>query len=201
MAKISKPTAAYLSSPLSGLTDHFLIASPALQDGLFSRSVVYVCAHGDQGALGVVINKPSPLKMEHLFRSIHKETPPMFTDSWLLYGGPIHAMRSFMIHTPVGNWQSSFYVNDKIAVPTPPDIVESLSQQKTLPFKSLATLGCSGWASGQLEEEIARNDWIITPAFSEIIFDLPIAKRYDAALQSIAPSIHSYNLISSVGHA
>ena len=101
MAKISKPTAAYLSSPLSGLTDHFLIASPALQDGLFSRSVVYVCAHGDQGALGVVINKPSPLKMEHLFRSIHKETPPMFTDSWLLYGGPIHAMRSFMIHTPV----------------------------------------------------------------------------------------------------
>lgn len=201
MAKNSKSTITYINSPPLGLTDHFLVASPSLQDGLFSRSVVYICAHNNQGALGVVINKPSPLKMEHLFRSIHKETPPMFADSWLLCGGPIHAMRSFMIHTPVGNWQSSFYVNDQIAVTTSPDIVESLSQQKTLPFKSLATLGCSGWAGGQLEEEITRNDWIITPAFSEIIFDLPLAERYDAALQSIAPGIHSFNLASGIGHA
>ncbi|QRN40828.1 MAG: YqgE/AlgH family protein [Neisseriaceae bacterium] len=180
------------------LSDHFLIATPQITDPYFSHSVVYIFEHNQNGAMGVIINKPSPLKMEHLFKAIEKETPKQFEESWLLLGGPVQIDRGFLIHTPVGNWQSSLLINDNIAVTTSKDIIESLFDEQSM-MKSLATIGYSAWTEGQLESEMNENAWIAIPANQTIMFDLPYHQRYEAALGSLG--IKAYDIMAGVGHA
>lgn len=183
---------------IRSLSNHFLIATPQVNDPCFSSSIVYIFEHNEEGAMGVIINKPSPLKMEYLFKAIDKNTPKQFEESWLLLGGPMQIDRGFLIHTPVGNWQSSLLINDKIAVTTSKDIIESLFEQNIL-MKSLATIGYSAWTDGQLEAEFDKNSWIAIPANQHIMFDLPYHRRYQAALDSLG--IKAHNIMADVGHA
>ncbi|MFH4354065.1 MAG: YqgE/AlgH family protein [Neisseriaceae bacterium] len=178
--------------------DHFLIATPQINDPYFTHSVIYLFEHSPSGAMGVIINKPSPLKMEHLFKAIEKETPKQFREAWLLLGGPIQVDRGFLIHTPVGNWQSSLSINGKIAVTTSKDIIEGLFEENS-PIKSLATVGYSAWEEGQLEAELNENTWITIPVDQTIMFDLPYHQRYEAALNSLG--IKAQNIMAGIGHA
>ncbi|MDH0343843.1 MULTISPECIES: YqgE/AlgH family protein [Chromobacterium] len=185
--------------PLS-LSNQFLIAMPNMADPLFSRSLVFVCEHGEHGAMGLIVNKPSGIAMAQLFDQIDL---PLDGDSLraepIYFGGPVQPDRGFVLHMPVGNWQSSLLVTDDIALTTSKDVLMAVSENHKQPDRMLITLGYSGWSAGQLEQEIADNGWLTVPARPDIIFGLPCEERYDAAMALLGfdPSL----LSTDVGHA
>jgi putative transcriptional regulator len=184
--------------PLS-LSDHFLIAMPNMADPMFARALVYVCEHGEHGAMGLIINKPSGVAMAQLFDQIDLPLEhPLLMASSVFFGGPVQPDRGFVLHTPVCNWQSSLQVTEDIALTTSKDVLIAVSENKG-PERVLISLGYAGWSSGQLEEEIASNAWLTVPSNPEIIFSLPVEARYDAAMALLGfdPSL----LSGEIGHA
>lgn len=167
------------------LNNHFLIASPDMKDPLFSGSLVYVYTHNDEGALGIIINRPSPIMMEIIFGEKSKQAHHPMQGQWVMMGGPVSLDRGFVIHTPLGNWQSSTHVDDHIAVTISRDIIEAMGEDEPIVNHALLAIGCSAWTKGQLEREIANNDWLIVEADQRILFELPVSERYDAALHKL----------------
>ncbi|ATP30153.1 YqgE/AlgH family protein [Chromobacterium violaceum] len=181
------------------LSHHFLIAMPGMGDPLFAKSLVYLCEHGEHGAMGLIINKPSGIAMAQLFDQIDLPLDDEDTRTGLVYfGGPVQPDRGFVLHQPAGNWQSSLMVTDDIALTTSKDVLVAVSEGKK-PEQLLISLGYAGWSAGQLEKEIADNGWLTVPAEPSIVFDLPYEERYDAAMALLGfdPSL----LSSDVGHA
>lgn len=185
---------------IENLANYFLIAMPNMDDTFFSGSVVYICEHNEDGAMGVVINKPSPLTMNQLFEAIQQRTPLQYDEQAVLMGGPVQVDRGFLLHTPVGDWESSVLVSEDIAFTTSRDIIEDLAQNThNLEAKTLATIGYAGWKKNQLEDELAQNAWLTVKADQRIMFDLPVAERYNAALQLLG--VNPANLVQGAGHA
>lgn len=185
---------------IENLANYFLIAMPNMDDTFFSGSVVYICEHNEDGAMGVVINKLSPLTMNQLFDAIQQRTPLQYDEQAVLMGGPVQVDRGFLVHTPVGAWESSVLVSEDIAFTTSRDIIEDLAQNiQNLEAKTLATIGYAGWKKNQLEGELAQNAWLTVKADQRIMFDLPVAERYNAALQLLG--INPANLVQGAGHA
>lgn len=193
-------TAPFEPAPFFSLANHFLIAMPAVQDPFFGGSVVYLCEHSPEGAMGVVINKPSPIRMDQIFDSIKQPTPLKFHSEAVLMGGPVQIDRGFLVHTPVGSWQSSLLVSDDIAVTTSRDILQGLADE-TQVAKSIATIGYASWGKGQLEEEIANNDWLTVSADNSVLFDLPLEERYQAALNLLGLRAPQLLVMGGAGHA
>lgn len=184
--------------PEMNLTDHFLIASPSMEDIFFEGSLIYLCEHNEEGALGVIVNKPSPVTMDLVFEAAGRETPERFKSEWVMMGGPVQIDRGFVVHTPIGSWQSSLAVNDRIAMTTSRDIIEKLSLSENVD-KALITIGYSSWGKGQLEQELMDNAWLTVPADQQILFDLPHSARYEAALSKLGVSMQT--LMGGAGHA
>jgi putative transcriptional regulator len=195
------------SAPMN-LTHHFLIAMPSLQDETFSRSVVYLCEHSARGALGLVINKPSDINLKNLFDKVdlplRRED---LTNSPVLQGGPVQTERGFVLHEAVTaappNDGESIYAST-MAIPgglemtTSKDVLEALSTGAG-PRKVLVSLGYAAWGEGQLESELAENSWLTVEADAAVIFDTPIAERYDRALLLLG--LQSWMLSPQAGHA
>lgn len=190
---LQKPSASSFS-----LANHFLIAMPGMQDPFFSESVVYLCEHNAEGAMGIIVNKPSPIMMDLLFDSAKTPTPERFHGQWVLMGGPVQVDRGFLVHTPTGSWENSLMVTDDVAMTTSRDIIIGLTQDNEV-NKALATIGYSSWSAGQLEQELASNSWISVPADMQVLFDIPYKQRYQAALKLL--NINMANLSELVGHA
>lgn len=180
------------------LTDHFLIAAPSMNDMFFENSVVYLCEHNEDGALGVIINKPSPVTMDLVFEAAGHHTPERFKGEWVMMGGPVQIDRGFVVHMPIGSWQSSLAVNDHVAMTTSRDIIEKLSQPD-LVQKAVITIGYASWSKGQLEQELMDNSWLTVPADERILFDLPHEERYEAAMAKLGVSPQT--LMGGAGHA
>jgi putative transcriptional regulator len=181
------------------LTHHFLIAMPAMEDPDFTRSLVYVAEHNDEGALGVVINRPIDLTVEGLFERVDIPLDAKeLGDAPVYFGGPVQTDRGFVLHRPVGEWQSSLKVNGDIALTSSKDILQAVGSSGE-PSEVLITLGYSGWGAGQLEEELAQNAWLTVPADAQIIFALPPDERLSAAMQLLG--IDFTNLSDVAGHA
>jgi len=181
------------------LTNHFLIAMPSMADPNFSRTLTYVCEHNEQGALGVVINRPIDMTMAALFERINLELSvhdlqglPVF------YGGPVQTDRGFVLHRPQGEWKSTLPVRNDIALTTSRDILEAVSEGNG-PNQILVTLGYSGWAAGQIEHELSRNAWLTVEADQEIIFEMPAEERLAAAMELLG--VDYARLQDSAGHA
>ncbi|MBP6563062.1 MAG: YqgE/AlgH family protein [Neisseriaceae bacterium] len=183
---------------ITTLANHFLVAMPAMTDLFFKDSVVYLCEHSEQGAMGLLINKPSPIMLTQLFDQVKTSTPVQFQNDLAYFGGPLHPDRGFLLHTPVGKWQTSLRVSDEIALTTSKDILTRFNEAES-GMKMMATLGYSGWQAGQLEQELANNDWLIVPADAHIMFDVPSEERYGAALGLLG--LDAAKLMSGVGHA
>jgi len=165
------------------LTHHFLIAMPSMADPYFAKSLTYVCEHNDQGALGVVINRPIDMTLQALFERLsltlkHKD----LSDAPIYFGGPVQTDRGFVLHEPAGNWQSTLRVGDAIGLTTSKDILEAVGRGEG-PQKLLVTLGYAGWSAGQLEHELGQNAWLTVEAKDAIIFDLPAEERLPAAME------------------
>lgn len=181
------------------LSNQFLIAMPKMADPLFNRALVYVCEHGEQGAMGLIINKPSGIVLAQLFDQVDLSLSHVDTaSSPVFFGGPVQPDRGFVLHAPVGNWQSSLKVSDNIALTTSKDILVAVSEGQG-PDYLLVTLGYTGWQSGQLEQEIAANAWLTVDQAPEIIFSTPTEQRYDRAMALLG--FEPSSLSNEIGHA
>jgi putative transcriptional regulator len=186
------------------LTGHFLIAMPAMNDPYFARSVTFICEHNQDGAMGVVINRPIDMKLESLFKQINLsiENNPL-AQHLVHFGGPVQIDRGFVLHQPAGNWDSTIAVHGNTALTTSKDILEAAAAGHG-PDKMLITLGYAGWAAGQLEAEIAQNAWLsVKPendeAQDKVIFDVPNEEKFTAAMSLLG--IDFAALSDQVGHA
>lgn len=183
----------------TNLTNHFLIAMPSLEEDNFSQSVTYICEHDDNGALGIIINRPSVIGLAEIFSQLQLDvTSDDIKDQVILSGGPVQVDRGFILHKPTGNWESSLRVTDDIAVTTSQDIMQAIAQNQG-PDKFLIALGYAGWAPGQLEFEISQNAWLSCPATEDILFDMPFEKRWQAA--ALLLGIDLQLLSNQTGHA
>jgi putative transcriptional regulator len=183
------------SAPIN-LTHHFLIAMPGLMDSGFTKSVVYLCEHSERGALGLIINKPSELNLQHLFDKVDLPMQRLdLTNTPVFQGGPLQTERGFVLHetmhgtpsagdTPAAEsvYASTMTIPGGLEMTTSRDVLEAISTGAG-PSRVLVSLGYSSWGEGQLESELADNSWLTVAADTSVIFDTPIEKRYDHALK------------------
>ena len=181
------------------LTHHFLIAMPNMADPYFAKSLTYVCEHNDQGALGVVVNRPIDMTLQALFERLSLTLrAKTLSDAPIYFGGPVQTDRGFVLHEPAGNWQSTLKVRDAIGLTTSKDILEAVGRGEG-PKKMLVSLGYAGWSAGQLEHEITQNAWLTVEARDAIIFDMPAEERLAAALHLLG--LDYAKLADQAGHA
>ena len=194
------------------LKHHFLIAMPGLEDETFARSVIYMCEHSARGAMGLIINKPSDISMRLLFDKV--ELPLRREDLMqnpVGHGGPVQTERGFVLHDPLhdplrtdkpqqegSTYASTLTVPGGLEMTTSRDVLEALSSGAG-PRRVLVTLGYSSWGEGQLESELGENTWLTVPASADVIFDVPMAERYDRALDLLG--LKSWMLSPDAGHA
>lgn len=181
------------------LTNQFLIAMPALLDPNFYHTVTYICAHNDEGAMGIVINRPLDMSLGDVL--VQMELSPTAQKANLLpiyHGGPVHTDRGFVLHEPLSQWDSSINVNDTVGLTTSRDILEAIARGRG-PKDSLVALGYAGWSAGQLEQEILDNAWLSGPANADVIFKTPCQERWQTAAALLGVDM---NLLSpKIGHA
>lgn len=181
------------------LTQHFLIAMPVMVDPNFSRTLTYICEHNEQGALGLVVNRPLDMTLSKLLAQV---SIPITTNECALipvhFGGPVQTDRGFVLHEPVGQWQSTLAVSSEIGLTTSKDILQAVARGEG-PRQILITLGYAGWAPGQLEYELAQNAWLTVGARPDVIFELPPEQRLAAAMELLGVDYAS--LSENAGHA
>lgn len=181
------------------LTDHFLIAMPAMVDSYFSRTLVYIAEHNDRGALGVIVNRPIDMSLGALLEKIDVPLEAQsFANLPVLFGGPVQTDRGFVLHRPVGQWQSTLPVNEQVGLTSSRDILQSVARHGQ-PRDLMVTLGYAGWSAGQLEHELAQNAWLTVPAELRILFELPYEERLASALELLG--VNLTNLADEAGHA
>ncbi len=183
----------------SNLTDHFLIAMPGLADPNFHKTVTYVCAHNEEGAMGITINRPLDLLLTDVFEQMQLKTSDPAIGGQIIYqGGPVQTDRGFVLHNPKTDWDSSLSISEQINMTTSRDVLQAIAEGKG-PDHSLIALGYAGWGAGQLEAELLQNAWISGPADADIIFNTPTEQRWERAARLLGIDI---DLISTdVGHA
>jgi putative transcriptional regulator len=181
------------------LTHHFLIAMPAMQEGVFAGTLTYLCEHNENGALGIVVNRPMSLTMGEMFDQLNIPLHhPSLGKTPVYFGGPVQTERGFVLHDTPANWESTLCINDKLALTTSKDILAAMGTGLG-PRNVIVTLGYSGWDQGQLEHEITENIWLTVPASEHILFDLPPEERLPAAMELLGVSYAS--LVEDAGHA
>src|SRR3954467_15544086 len=181
------------------LTNHFLIAMPNMADPYFSRSLTYICEHNPEGALGIVVNRPIEMTLSSLFERLELalEEKGIGCDP-VYFGGPVQTDRGFVLHQPVGQWQATLAVRDRLGETTARGVLEAV-QNGTGPERIIVSLGYSGWSAGQLENEIKQNAWLTVEAQDAIIFDLPAEAKLTAAMGLLG--VDYAKLSGNAGHA
>lgn len=185
------------------LAHHFLIAMPSMADPNFSRTLTYICEHNSDGALGVIVNRPTEMSLGELFERVdidleEGEPQQRFARLPVHYGGPVQPDRGFVLHRPAGTWQSTITVNSDVGLTSSRDILQAMGTHAE-PAQVLVTLGYAGWTAGQLEWELAQNAWLTVTAEPSVIFGLPAEERLAAAMQLLG--VNFANLSDVAGHA
>lgn len=176
---------------------------PQMRDDNFAGTVVYLCEHNDNGALGLVINRPTDLKLKGLFEKVDLNLQrDDLAERPVFFGGPVQTERGFVLHEGMGMdesaYSSTLKIDGGLEMTTSRDVLEALSHGAG-PRRVFITLGYAGWGAGQLEDEISRNGWLTVDARPEVIFDTPVEQRYDKALSLLGVDRHS--LMGEAGHA
>lgn len=183
----------------TNLTNQFLIAMPNLLDPNFYQTVTYICAHNEEGAMGIVINRPLDLALGEVLTQMDLVSSDTSIENIPIYqGGPVQTNRGFVLHQPDTEWNSSIKVCNEVKVTTSRDILQSIADGNG-PAESLIALGYAGWGAGQLEQEIMDNAWLSGPADADIIFKAPCEKRWELSAGLLGVNIE--HLSSDVGHA
>jgi len=187
------------------LQNHFLIAMPSMRDERFLRSVIYLCAHNAEGAMGLIINRTQQLgftdilvELGILDRSQSIRLPARARNIAVRSGGPVDRSRGFVLHSGDYMVDSSMAVSEQICLTATLDILRAISAGRG-PSRALMALGYSGWGAGQLEAEIADNGWLACPASPELLFDAEVDTIYDRILASMGVDL--LHLSQTAGHA
>jgi putative transcriptional regulator len=187
------------------LAGHLLIAMPAMTDQRFERAVIYLCAHNEDGAMGLIINQSlNSITFEELMNqlnisvtkfddpSIHIERPEIH------YGGPVEIGRGFVLHTPDYHHQGTIDMDDDICLTTSADILHDIARGNE-PAQYVLALGYAGWEAGQLDQEIQENAWLCVPANQKLVFDPDLSAKWEQAMASIGVDVSL--LSGDAGHA
>lgn len=181
------------------LRNHFLLAMPSLDGGLFSGSITYICEHGEAGAMGIVLNQPLDLSLAEVFEHLDIKTAEGLPDQPVLAGGPVQIDHGFVLH-PAGTqrWDATLKVTRDLHLTTSQDVLKAIAVGQG-PEEFVVALGYAGWSAGQLEDEVASNSWLTLPAEREIIFNTPIERRLAAAAAILGVDMNLMSL--QAGHA
>lgn len=183
----------------SYLNNQYLIAMPGMDDPNFAQTVTLVCEHGEQGALGIVINRPLTMDLGDVFAQLGLDASASRVSSQhVLHGGPVQNDRGFVLHSPGPSWESTLQVSDRLHVTTSRDILDALAGGGG-PEHAVIALGYAGWEAGQLEDEVARNAWLTVPVDENLLFEVPAEERWQAAGRLLG--INLLHLSSQAGHA
>jgi putative transcriptional regulator len=187
------------------LDDQFLIAMPGMKDDRFARSVIYICAHSPEGAMGLIINQPQPMRFPDLLVQLgivneHEaiRLPATARDFPIRNGGPVDRSRGFVLHSDDYTVESSMPISDEVCLTATIDILRAISTGRG-PRRALMALGYAGWGAGQLEQEIADNGWLTCAADPDLLFDSDLDRKYDRVLATLG--IDLAHLSNSAGHA
>jgi putative transcriptional regulator len=181
------------------MANQLLIAMPGMADPNFSTTVTLICEHNDEGALGIVINRPLELKMAGLFEQLDVESPDAeVAEAPVLMGGPVGPERGFVLHGPVNRYENTLVVSDDIHLTLSRDVIDDMATGEG-PRQTLVALGYAGWEAGQLEHEMLANSWLTVPATTEIVFDMPFGQRWMSAAQTLGIDISQIS--PDAGHA
>ncbi len=168
-------------------------------DPNFSTTVTLICEHNDDGALGIIINRPLTLRLSGLFEQLSVDDPdPVAASDPVLSGGPVGTERGFVLHDPDHSYENTLPVSDDIQLTLSRDVIDAMAIGEG-PDKSLVALGYAGWEAGQLEVEMLANSWLCVPATPELVFDTPFADRWDSAARTLGVDIA--RLSPDAGHA
>ena len=193
--------------PPTSLEGQFLIAMPSLREGPFARSVVYMCAHREDGAMGIIINQRADeidfaellVQLDIVPGTEAIRLPPRAEAVRVLRGGPVETGRGFVLHSAdYGATNSTVKIADDVCLTATIDILRAIAKGAG-PAQAVLALGYAGWASGQLESEILANGWLTCPADPGLIFDADFAHKYDRALAMLG--VDDGMLSSDAGHA
>ena len=184
-------------SEVTDLTGKLLIASPGMRDPRFTGSVIFICAYGADGAMGLVINRPAPeIDLGNLFEQLDIDRNPEAKPLPVHFGGPVEPGRGFVLHGPdYDTPEATLRISPAFAMTASLDVLEALGRG-TGPADAILALGYSGWAPGQLEGEIAQNGWLVADATRALVFDAPAHSVWATALETIGASPSS---LSAVG--
>lgn len=177
---------------------------PSMTDPRFSQTITFICTHNEDGAMGIVLNRPSEHNVGDLLKQIKLTPQPMTLLNDDIYeGGPVQQDRGFVLHVPNREYNATIFINESIALTTSKDILEAVTNNQA-PEKMLIALGYAGWAPGQLEEEMGLNAWLNlettqSKALQQIIFDEPPNNRFNLAMSMMGLSLS--NLSDVAGHA
>lgn len=187
------------------LDDQFLIAMPGMKDDRFARTVIYICAHSEEGAMGIIINQAQQMDFSDLLVQIGVieeedaiRLPEQARDLLVRHGGPVDRSRGFVLHSDDVMVESTTPVGNDVCLTATVDILRAISAGRG-PRRALMALGYAGWGAGQLESEIIENGWLTCPANLDLLFDADIDQKYDRILHSIGIDIA--HLSQLAGHA
>ena len=185
----------------SSLQNHFLVSLPCLTDSYFQKSITYIFRHDVDGAIGLVVNKPSPKKFNDFFKDSdfkNDEKAQNLKNKPMLLGGPLYENNGFILHDESYQGLSSIEINEEIFLTTKFEIFHSIARGEG-PADYLIALGCAGWSSGQLESELAANVWLTIPAEKKTLFDEPYEPKFDSIISNLNFDLGSY--ASNVGNS
>jgi putative transcriptional regulator len=181
------------------LANQLLIAVPSLADPTFSRTVALICRHDADGAMGLLLNRPSEYTLGDVLDQMGIEDGDLrLRNERVLAGGPVHGERGFVLHDGDGHWDSSLQVADGLHVTTSRDVLNALARGDG-PRRATVVLGCAGWGAGQLEQELADNSWITADYDPALLFSLPLEARWEAAAGHIGVDL--LRMTDYSGHA
>lgn len=183
----------------SYLTGQFLIAMPGMPDDRFQQTVIYVCAHGPEGAMGLVVNKPmESISFPDLLEQLEITVPPEGQGIEVLFGGPVETGRGFVLHSPDYVQDATMLVDDDVALTATVDVLRAIAGGDG-PRQSLLALGYAGWGPGQLDDEIKENGWLSVNADPELLFNTSVDSKWQGAMKKLG--IDPLMLSDSAGNA
>lgn len=185
--------------PKGSLAGKLLLATRAVDDSIFAKSLIFLCAHNEEGAMGMIVNYPvEQVELDDIFEHLQMTPPEGHHHFRVHFGGPVEAHRGFIIHSTDYHAAESIIAQDGIAVTASLGILHDMAQGKG-PQKGMLVLGYAGWSPGQLESEIESGSWIVLPATQRLVFDTNNETKWDAAVSALGFDIGHYS--SQVGHA
>lgn len=181
------------------LAGQMLIAMPQMQDTRFSRTVVYLCAHTAEGAMGLVVNRLfNALSFPDLLEQLSIEPTPLCEPIRIHFGGPVEAGRGFVLHSTDYVQETTLLVDDRVALTATVDVLKAIAEGRG-PKQSMLALGYAGWSAGQLDNEIRENAWLNVPADDDLLFGIEVERKWERAIAKIGVDFSM--LSGDAGHA